>query len=164
MKATLRDPRNVLASQITPMAGKTEAEYKDVFTLFDRDAEGNIKTTDVGTALRALGRNPSEAELQKLIREIDPEGNGKIDFSDFLAISKLERDRKVDTEEEIQEAFKVFDRDGSGEIQTAELRHVLMNLGEKFTEDEVECLLVEAQLDAKGSVKYEELISLLMSS
>jgi len=164
VKATLRDPRNVLATQISPMAGKTEAEYNDVFTLFDRDAEGNIKTADVGTALRALGRNPSEAELQKLIREIDPEGNGKIDFSDFLAIIKLEKDRKVDTEEEIQEAFKVFDKDGSGEIQTAELRHVLMNLGEKFTEEEVECLLVEAKLDAKGSVKYEELISLLMSN
>lgn len=146
------------------MADKKEAEYKDVFELFDRDAEGTIKTTDVGTVLRALGRNPSEAELRTLIREIDSEGNGKIDFSDFLAIIKLDKGRKADKEEEIQDAFKVFDKDGSGEIQTAELRHVLMNLGEKFTEEEVESLIVEAQLDAMGSVKYGELISLLTSN
>ena len=146
------------------MADKKEAEYKDVFELFDRDAEGTIKTSDVGTVLRALGRNPSEAELQTLIREIDSEGNGKIDFSDFLTIIKLDKGRKTDKEEEVQDAFKVFDKDGSGEIQTAELRHVLMNLGEKFTEEEVEALIVEAQLDAKGSVNYGELISLLTSN
>merc|ERR1719450_31651 len=40
--------------------------------------------------------------------------------------------KDTDTEEELIEAFKVFDRDGNGFISAAELRHVMTNLGEKL--------------------------------
>ena len=46
--------------------------------------------------------------------------------------------KDTDTEEELVEAFKVFDRDGNGYISAAELRHVMTNLGEKLTEEEVD--------------------------
>ena len=45
--------------------------------------------------------------------------------------------KDTDTEEELIEAFKVFDRDGNGFISAAELRHVMTNLGEKLTDEEV---------------------------
>ena len=45
--------------------------------------------------------------------------------------------KDTDSEEEILEAFKVFDKDGNGFISAAELRHIMTNLGEKLTDEEV---------------------------
>lgn len=79
--------------------------------------------------MRSLGQNPTEAELQDMINEVDVDGNGTIDFPEFLTMMARKM-RDTDSEEEIKEAFKVFDKDGNGYISAAELRHVMTNLGE----------------------------------
>ena len=67
--------------------------------------------------MRSFGQNPTEAELQDMINEIDTDGNGTIDFPEFLTMNGAEEDAQdTDTEEEIEEAFKVFDKDGNGYI------------------------------------------------
>ena len=63
--------------------------------------------------------------------------------------------KTTDTEEELKEAFKVFDKDGNGFISGAELRHVMLNLGEKLTEDEVAEMIAEADIDGDGQINYE---------
>lgn len=68
-----------------------------------------------------------------------------------------------DTEEELIEAFKVFDRDGNGLISAAELRHVMTNLGEKLTDDEVDEMIREADLDGDGHINYEEFVRMMMA-
>lgn len=78
--------------------------------------------------MRSLGQNPTEAELQDMINEVDADGNGTIDFPEFLTMMARKM-RDTDSEEEIREAFKVFDRDNNGFISAAELRHVMTNLG-----------------------------------
>lgn len=65
--------------------------------------------------MRSLGQNPTEAELQDMINEVDADGNGTIDFPEFLSLMARKM-RDTDTEEELIEAFKVFDRDGNGLI------------------------------------------------
>jgi calmodulin len=79
--------------------------------------------------MRSLGQNPTEAELQDMINEVDADGNGTIDFPEFLTMMARKM-KDTDSEEEIKEAFKVFDKDGNGFISSAELRHVMLNLGE----------------------------------
>lgn len=78
--------------------------------------------------MRSLGQNPTEAELQDMINEVDPDNNGTIDFSKFMKMMEHKM-RDADSEEEIMNAFKVFDKDGSGSISAAELRHIMTNLG-----------------------------------
>merc|ERR1711953_1289604 len=97
-----------------------------------------------------------------MINEVDCETNGSIDFHEFLSVM----DRKMkdsETEEEIREAFSVFDKDGNGFISAAELRHVMTNLGEKLTDEEVDEMIREADIDGDGQVNYEEFVTMMTS-
>jgi len=70
--------------------------------------------------------------------------------------------KDTDCEEEFVEAFRVFDRDGSGLINANEIRHVMSNLGEKITDEELDEMLGEADVDDDGKVDYEEFVKLMM--
>ena len=77
-----------------------------------------------------------------------------MDFPEFLALMA----RKItadDTEDEMKEAFRVFDKEGNGFISAAEMRHIMMNLGEKLTEDEVDEMVHEGDIDGDGQINYE---------
>lgn len=52
------------------------AEFKEAFSLFDKDGDGTITTKELGTVMRSLGQNPTEAELQDMINEVDADGEG----------------------------------------------------------------------------------------
>ncbi|XP_016302105.1 calmodulin-alpha-like [Sinocyclocheilus anshuiensis] len=85
------------------------AEFKEAFSLFDKDGDGTITTKELGTVMRSLGQNPTEAELQDMINEVDADGNGTIDFPEFLTMMARKM-KDTDSEEEIREAFRVFDK------------------------------------------------------
>mgnify|MGYP000709292375 CR=1 FL=1 len=137
-------------------------DIKKSFDMFDKDGDGTITTKELGTVMRSLGQNPTEAELQDMINEVDADGNGTIDFPEFLSLMARKM-KDTDTEEELIEAFKVFDRDGNGLISAAELRHVMTNLGEKLTDDEVDEMIKEADIDGDGHINYEEFVRMMMA-
>lgn len=56
-------------------------EFKEAFSLFDKDGDGTITTKELGTVMRSLGQNPTEAELQDMINEVDADGQWKIESS-----------------------------------------------------------------------------------
>lgn len=136
------------------------AELKEAFSLFDEGGGGTITTKELGTVMRSLGQNPTEAELQDMINEVDADGNGTIDFPEFLTMMARKM-KDTDSEEEIREAFRVFDKDGNGYISAAELRHVMTNLGEKLTDEEVDEMIREADIDGDGQVNYEEFVQMM---
>jgi calmodulin len=130
------------------------AEFKEAFSLFDKDGDGTITTKELGTVMRSLGQNPTEAELQDMINEVDADGNGTIDFPEFCTLMARKM-KDTDSEEELKEAFRVFDKDGNGFISAAELRHIMTNLGEKLTDEEVDEMIREADIDGDGQINYE---------
>jgi calmodulin len=70
--------------------------------------------------------------------------------------------KDTDSQEEIEEAFKVFDKDGNGYISAAELRHVMTSLGEKLSEEEVDEMIREADVDGDGQINYQEFVKMMV--
>ena len=71
--------------------------------------------------------------------------------------------KDTDSEEELKEAFRVFDKDQNGFISAAELRHVMTNLGEKLTDEEVDEMIREVDVDGDGQINYEEFVKVMMA-
>ncbi|KAG8379521.1 hypothetical protein BUALT_Bualt07G0097700 [Buddleja alternifolia] len=151
------------------------AEFKEAFSLFDKDGDGIyiyiyvyvyinccITTKELGTVMRSLGQNPTEAELQDMINEVDADQNGTIDFPEFLNLMARKM-KDTDSEEELKEAFKVFDKDQNGLISVAELRNVMTNIGEKLTDEDVNEMIREADVDGDGQVNYEEFVRMMLA-
>lgn len=101
--------------------------------------------------MKSLGLSPSDSELHDLIAEADLNKDGSIDFSEFLNMMSRSV-KEVDTEEELKNAFKVFDKDGSGTISAIELRSVLSHLGENLTDDELDEMLKMADKNGDGNI------------
>merc|ERR1719474_630371 len=110
--------------------------------------------------MRTFGWSPTEGELLELINEIDQDGNGCITFNEFVWLMTREM-HDTDIEEEIREAFRVFDKEGHGFISTQDLTEVMLKLGEKLTIEETEEMIYEADLDGDGNVNYEEFVTIL---
>lgn len=111
--------------------------------------------------LRALGQNPTEAEVKKCCHTL--KGDERIAFDVFLPIlHAICKNKSTDSAEDFIEGLRHFDKDGSGYISSAELRHLLTTLGEKLTDDEVEALLA-GQEDSQGNVHYEDFVRMVMS-
>ncbi|ODQ67419.1 calmodulin [Nadsonia fulvescens var. elongata DSM 6958] len=137
-------------------------EFKEAFSLFDKNSDGQITSKELGTVMRSLGQNPSESELADMINEVDADGDGTIDFPEFLTMMARKM-KDTDSEEEIREAFKVFDRDNSGSISAQELKHVMTSIGEKLTDEEIEEMIREADKDGDGCIDYNEFVQLMMA-
>ncbi|XP_019180326.1 PREDICTED: calmodulin-like protein 8 [Ipomoea nil] len=137
-------------------------EFQEAFSLFDKDGDGSITVEELATVIRSLDKNPTEEELQEMMNDVDTGSNGAIEFKEFLnALSKRMED--TDSEEELKEAFKVFDKDQNGYISANELRNVMINLGEKLTEEEAEQMIREADLDGDGQVNYDDFVKMMMN-
>ncbi|KAH9908259.1 calmodulin 1 [Fomitopsis serialis] len=99
--------------------------------------------------MRSLGRNPTEAELQDMINE---NRHGQPEWHDFPESFAMmgRKTRNTDSQEEIKEVLRVFDQDGSGYISAAELRRVITNRGEKLSDNEVDEMICEVDVDGDG--------------
>lgn len=137
-------------------------ECKEVFDLFDKDKDGAITIKELGDVMRALGANPTQADLHEMINEVDTNSSGKIEFKEFLELfaKKL---KDPDSEEDLIEAFKMFDKDNNGFISAAELRHVMTTLGEKLTEEEADEMIKEADMNNDGQINYQEFVKVMMT-
>jgi len=141
----------------------TDAELdclKEAFSLFDADHDGEITVHELGRVMRNHGLNPTDDELKDMIRNVDKNSNGAIDFNEFIEMM-VKKSSQVD--EDVMHAFRVFDRDGDGYISVEELRLTMNNLGEPLTDHEVRSMIEEADLDGDGRINFQEFARLMQT-
>jgi len=135
------------------------AGFKEAFILVDRDGDGMILPSELGQCFRMCAMNPTEAELNDMLQEIEAE---QIEFPEVCTfLSRKVKDGEMD--EEFKEAFRVFDKDGNGFTSAAELRHIMTHLGEKMTDDEVDEMLGYIEIDGDGQINYEEYVKIVLA-
>ncbi|KAH7963424.1 hypothetical protein HPB52_021146 [Rhipicephalus sanguineus] len=139
------------------------AELREAFALLHKDRNGEISPEDLGIMKRAFGQNSAQAEIEQIIAEVDTNCNGTVDFPEFIA--KVSEDTFITpTEEEIREAFEMFDRDGNGFITVAEMRCVFIAFGEPVTDEEIDEIIRGVDMDGDGQINFVEFIALVTSA
>ena len=120
-----------------------------------------FQSSKVGEVLRALGQNPTEAEVKRLVQD-HMQKEDRISFETFLPILQTVSSKKItDTVEDFVEGLRHFDKDGNGFITSAELRHLLTSLGERMSEEDVENL-IHGQEDSSGNINYEQFVKMVL--
>lgn len=132
-------------------------KFKEAFSLFDKDGDGSVSTAELGTVLRSLGVNPTASELQDMINEADADSSGTVNFPEFLTMCARTM-KDTDSEEDLTKAFAVFDKDGRGVVSASELKHVMSQLGERLTDEELEEMLEWSNESEREEVTYEEFV------
>ncbi|KAL5265961.1 hypothetical protein ACHWQZ_G006564 [Mnemiopsis leidyi] len=134
------------------------SEIREAFNLFPQEKEC-IKSNAVETVLRALGHNPSSEEMQKIFKYLHIYPESRVSFNVFLSVIAMLFSSC--SEESIRQAFRMFDKDGNGTIDSRELRHVMLNLGEALADEEVDDMIREIDVDGDGEVDCEEFVMMM---
>lgn len=144
----------------TDLTEEQKQEIKEAFDLFDTDKTGTIDYHELKVAMRALGFDVKKQEVLGLMREYDREGNGAIEYIDFLDIM-THKIQERDPVEEILKAFKLFDEDNTGRISLRNLRRVARELGENLSDDELQAMIDEFDKDGDNEINENEFLSIM---
>ncbi|KAI8848750.1 hypothetical protein BC829DRAFT_375033 [Chytridium lagenaria] len=138
-------------------------EIKEAFDLFDTDKDSALDYHELKVAMRALGFEVKKAEVLKILRDFDKNGQGLIEFDDF---NKVMTEKILDRDplEEIRKAFQLFDDDGTGRITLRNLRRVAKEIGENLDDEELQAMIDEFDLDQDGEINEQEFISIMTDS
>ncbi|VFQ92063.1 unnamed protein product [Cuscuta campestris] len=135
-------------------------EIKEAFELFDTDGSGTIDAKELNVAMRALGFEMTEEQIEQMIADVDKDGSGAIDFDEFehMLTAKIgERDSK----EELVKAFQIIDHDKNGKISVADIQRIAKEVGENFTEVEMREMIDEADRDRDGEVNLDDFLRMM---
>ena len=142
------------------LSEEQKQEIKEAFDLFDTNKTGTIDYHELKVAMRALGFDVKKPEVVDLMNEYDREGTGSIEYPDFLDIMTT-KIRNRDPVEEIMKAFKLFDEDNTGRITLRNLKRVARELGENFSDDELQAMIDEFDKDQDGEISSEEFLNIM---
>ncbi|KAI5750580.1 hypothetical protein M8J76_016839 [Diaphorina citri] len=139
------------------------AIMRKAFQMFDTAKTGFIDTLKISTILNTMGQLFDDTELQALIDENDPDATGKVNFDGFCRIAThfLEEDDAEAMQEELKEAFRLYDREGNGYITTATLREILAALDDKLNPEDLDGIIQEIDTDGSGTVDFDEFMEMM---
>ena len=154
-------------------------EFREVFELFDREKEGFIFFSDVGTIMRSLGSNPTEAQINYIFQLLcqraihfghQPDLRCRedllLDFDSFLFILArhfIRDNENDDYADELREALNVLDSDGSGMITFQEFRKFMQRIGETVTDGDIDEMMRESSRDLTDEkISIDEVIKMML--
>ena len=145
-------------SLIDKLSNEQIADFREAFSLFDHDENGSISSTELGDVLKALGQNPSQNELADMINEVDVDGNGTVEFAEFV-ILMTNKVKEMTREEEISEAFNILDKEKDNHISVKELKYFMRKVAHiKLSSEEAEAMIEFADSDEDGLVSFDDFL------
>jgi len=136
--------------------------FLEVFAFFDQDNNGYIELEELVIVFGNLGVEVTKEELKQKIDDVDVERNGKISFSEFVALMR-ETITDIHDEKRLQEAFSIFDSDGNGEIDIDELDTMMKKLGQELESDQIKEMIKAADIDRDGKISWDEFKKFMQS-
>lgn len=139
-------------------------DLKEVFDAFDADKSQTIDMRELYHAMKCLGFNVPRNEVRDLMSAIDSANQGYINFVDFLLfIIERQKDSR-DVYEEINQAFKLFDIEGTGKISGETLRNVCAEAGLRLSKKEIKDMIEIADLNGDDEIDENEFRQILMKT
>nr|2BL0_B Chain B, MYOSIN REGULATORY LIGHT CHAIN [Physarum polycephalum] len=135
-------------------------QIQECFQIFDKDNDGKVSIEELGSALRSLGKNPTNAELNTIKGQLNAK---EFDLATFKTVYRKPIKTPTEQSKEMLDAFRALDKEGNGTIQEAELRQLLLNLGDALTSSEVEELMKEVSVSGDGAINYESFVDMLVT-
>ena len=134
---------------------KGDSMYTKIFKLYDEDNDGYVDLSFLGEMMRSAGAIFLDSDLEKPMDRLRT-NNGEDLFTqkDYKELC-IEFTKNEDTPEDLMEAFKFWDTDGSGKVTTDEIKQALTTLGDVLSEDEINALIKEADPTDIGVIDYE---------
>uniref|UniRef100_A0A1I7XB07 Troponin C n=1 Tax=Heterorhabditis bacteriophora TaxID=37862 RepID=A0A1I7XB07_HETBA len=130
--------------------------------------KGKVNTENspfqVGQILRTMGQAFEERDLKQLIKEFDTDGSGEIEFEEFAAMVAnfvVNGEDNEGLEEELREAFRLYDKEGNGYINVSDLRDILRALDDNVSEEELDEMIAEIDADGSGTVDFDEFMEMM---
>merc|ERR1711959_342528 len=156
----------VVCSSYTAMGKKPELsdqqikEMREAFDLFDTDGGGTIDAAELETAMTALGFTPNKGEINKMVGDLDKDGDGTIDWDEFMLLMGGKMSDK-DMKDDMIKAFKLFDTEGTGKVSFKNLKAVAQELGESMSDKDLQGMMDEADTDGDGEINEEEFLAVM---
>ncbi|CAJ2506600.1 Uu.00g077860.m01.CDS01 [Anthostomella pinea] len=129
--------------------------FRDLFDSYDTDKGGNISVEEFAKVMsQSPGKPPTEAEVQQIIKEVDLDGDGTINFNEFITMMTGQLYPPQEEGAEYTAAWKQFEPSLNGSINASQLRQLMAGLGEPVSDVEVEQLI--NNVDGEGKLSYRE--------
>lgn len=140
---------------------RDEATLRQAFEVFDSDRSGSIGSDELHDMLVSIGLSITDDEVEEIVAQYDEDGNGTIDFNEFVCIVDNCK-AHMHTTDIVKELFQIIDKDGSGTISRNEFSQELLSIsGTGLTEDDVHDLVREVDKDDSGEVSLQEFTIML---
>ncbi|VDN09550.1 unnamed protein product [Dibothriocephalus latus] len=115
---------------------------KSIAHMLDTDGDGLIDGGDLLGVIRGLQQNPTEAEFQDMISEVEMNRDGFLDVDDFCVFLE-QKTIGFDIRTRIKTVFDAFDHSGTGLVRAADLHRIMLAFDENITLEECEQLIQE---------------------
>lgn len=133
-------------------------QLRHIFERFDLDSDGSLTQLELAALLRSLGLKPTGDQVHTLLRNMDSNGNGYVEFEELAKALTPELNRAdiIVNQEQLLQVFRSFDRDGNGYITAAELAGSMAKMGHPLTYKELADMMREADTNGDGVISFHE--------
>ncbi|KAF4352664.1 hypothetical protein F8388_002899 [Cannabis sativa] len=135
------------------------AGIKEAFEMMDNGNKGKVVLEELRIGLQKLGQQIPEPDLQILMEAADVDGDGALNYGEFVAVSV--HLRRMANDEHLHKAFSFFDQNGSGYIEIEELRNALNDEVDTNSEEVITAIMHDVDTDKDGRISYEEFAAMM---